>query len=225
MRFAALASDRATWAAVGAVTLLGAVLRLATLGLQSYEFDEGATLYVIRGWFTHMLHGVARYESTPPLYYVLAWVWSQAFGTGETGLRLFSAIAGVATVPVVYAVGRALGSRRIGLVAAAIVATSPYPRLLLAGGAVVRALRAPLDGGIALLRQGDQESERQDARAMGGGVDRRVRDALLRTLSVAGPDGGARRLRGSTPPGRVVDCSSRSRGRHPPPARATPGRR
>lgn len=112
--------------AVCAITILAAMLRLATLGLQSYEFDEGATLYVIRGSFTHMLHGVARYESTPPLYYVLAWVWSQVFGTGETGLRLFSALAGVATVPIVYLTGRTLGSRRIGLVAAAIVATSPY---------------------------------------------------------------------------------------------------
>ena len=57
---------------------------------------------------------------------VLAWLWVQAFGTGEVGLRLFSAVAGVATVPVVYAVGRTLASRRIGLVAAALAATSPY---------------------------------------------------------------------------------------------------
>ena len=120
------ANARPAWIAVCAVTALAAILRLATLGLQSYERDEAATLYVIRGSFTHMLHGVARYESTPPLYYMLAWIWTQAFGTGEAGLRLLSAIAGVATVPVVYAVGRTLASRRIGLVAAAIVATSPY---------------------------------------------------------------------------------------------------
>ncbi|MGZ4333402.1 MAG: glycosyltransferase family 39 protein [Gaiellaceae bacterium] len=114
------------WTAVLALTALAAVLRLVTLGLQSYEFDEAATLYVIRGSFTEMLHGVAQYESTPPLYYVLAWVWVKVFGSAEAGLRLFSALAGVATVPVVYAVGRALGSRRIGLAAAALVATSPY---------------------------------------------------------------------------------------------------
>ena len=121
-----VANGRRTWIEVSAVTALAALLRLTTLGLQSYEFDEGATVYVIRGSFTDMLHGVARHESTPPLYYVLAWIWAQAFGTGEAGLRLFSAVAGIATVPVVYAVGRTLASRRIGLVAATLVATSPY---------------------------------------------------------------------------------------------------
>jgi mannosyltransferase len=119
-------NGRGTWLEIGAVTVLAATLRFATLGLQSYEFDEAATLYVIRGSFTHMLHGVARNESTPPLYYVVAWVWAQAFGTGEAGLRSLSALAGVATVPVVYAVGRTLASQRIGIVAAMIVATSSY---------------------------------------------------------------------------------------------------
>lgn len=125
-RALALAKGRRAWIDVGAVAVLAALLRLTTLGLQSYGFDEAWTLHVIRGSFTDMLDGVARHESTPPLYYALAWVWAQAFGTGEAGLRLLSATAGVATVPVVYAVGRTLGSRRIGLVAAALVATSPY---------------------------------------------------------------------------------------------------
>jgi mannosyltransferase len=121
-----LVANRRVWIDVGAVTALAAVVRLTTLGLQSYELDEAATLYVINGSFGDMLDGVARYESTPPLYYVLAWVWAQAFGTGEVGLRLLSALAGVAIVPIVYAVGRTLASHRIGLVAAAIVATNPY---------------------------------------------------------------------------------------------------
>src|SRR5688572_6555207 len=119
-------TGRRIWIEVFAVTAVAALLRLATLGLQSYELDEAATVYVIRRPFTDMLHGIARHESTPPLYYVLAWLWAQAFGTGEVGLRLFSAVAGVATVPVVYAVGRTLASRHIGLVAASLVATSPY---------------------------------------------------------------------------------------------------
>ncbi len=121
-----LGNGRLAWIAVGVVVAVASVLRLATLDLQSYEFDEAATLHVIRGSFTDMLEGVGRHESTPPVYYVAAWLWSQAFGTSETGLRLLSAAAGVATVPVVYAIGRALATRRVGLLAAAIVATSPY---------------------------------------------------------------------------------------------------
>lgn len=121
-----VARARATPALVLAITGVAVLLRFPTLGLQSFDVDEGATLYVIRGSFGHALHGVALHESTPPLYYALAWLWSQAFGSGEAGLRSLSAVAGVALVPVVYAVGRELGSRQIGLIAAAVVATSPY---------------------------------------------------------------------------------------------------
>ena len=44
-------------------------------------------------------------ESAPPLYYALAWLWTQVTGTGEFGLRSLSALAGVATVPVAYLLG------------------------------------------------------------------------------------------------------------------------
>ena len=47
-----------------------------------------------------MLHAVKVSESNPPLYYVLAWGWAKAFGTGEVGLRSLSALFGAATVPV-----------------------------------------------------------------------------------------------------------------------------
>lgn len=119
-------NGRQTWVDVCAVAGLAVVLRFVTLGLQSYSFDEAWTVKVISGSFTDMLRGVARSESSPPLYYVLAWVWSQVFGTGEAWLRLLSALAGVATVALVYVIGRTMASRRVGVAAAAIAATSPY---------------------------------------------------------------------------------------------------
>jgi 4-amino-4-deoxy-L-arabinose transferase-like glycosyltransferase len=64
-------------------------------------------------------------ESAPPLYYALAWIWTQATGTGEYGLRSISALAGVATVPVVYLIGYELRGRRAGLMAAALAAVNP----------------------------------------------------------------------------------------------------
>ena len=64
-------------------------------------------------------------ESAPPLYYALAWVWTQLTGTGEFGLRSLSALAGVATVPVAYLIGIELRGRRAGLMAAALVAVNP----------------------------------------------------------------------------------------------------
>ena len=121
-----LLARRRTWIDVIAVVCLAALLRLTTLGLQGYEVDEGATVFVLRDSLVQTMRAVAHYESTPPLYYALAWAWSKAFGTHEAALRLLSALAGIATVPVVYALGRTLATRRVGLVAAAIAATSPY---------------------------------------------------------------------------------------------------
>jgi len=113
------------WGLVG-LTALGVAVRFASLGLQSYHHDEVITaLRVLPGNFDDMLHSVKVSESNPPLYYVLAWGWSKAFGTGEVGLRSLSALFGAATVPIGYLVGRQLASRRAGLVLAALIAVNP----------------------------------------------------------------------------------------------------
>jgi uncharacterized membrane protein len=117
--------QRFLWALVG-LTALAAALRFSTLGLQSYRHDEAVTAgRVLVSSFPETMHRVWTSESTPPLYYALAWIWSQLFGVGEIGLRSLSALVGTATVPVSYLVGRELIGRRVGLVVAALVAVSP----------------------------------------------------------------------------------------------------
>ena len=101
-------------------------LRFATLDVQSFWHDEVFTVRLMHKSFFGMLAGIRRTESTPPLYYVLAWLWTRVFGTGEVGLRSLSAVFGVATVPAAFAAGRELVSRRAGIVAAALAAASPY---------------------------------------------------------------------------------------------------
>jgi mannosyltransferase len=125
LREAARARSRAFWI-VAALTALGAILRFATLGIQAYHHDEIVTASrVLRGGFGHAMDAVGFSESAPPLYYALAWVWTQLTGTGEFGLRSLSAVAGVATVPAAYLLGRELRGRRTGLMAAALVAVNP----------------------------------------------------------------------------------------------------
>jgi len=80
---------------------------------------------VLRGDLVHAMEAVGFSESAPPLYYALAWLWTQATGTGEVGLRSLSALAGVATVPVAYLLGVELRDRRAGIAAAALVAVNP----------------------------------------------------------------------------------------------------
>ncbi len=113
------------WALAGTV-LIGAAVRFPTLGLQSYHHDEIVTVAkVLPGSLHHMLAEVRSSESTPPLYYFLAWIWAHVFGLGEVGLRSLSAICGIATIPVAYLIGNELGRRRVGLPLAAMVAVNP----------------------------------------------------------------------------------------------------
>ncbi len=119
---------RAQWFfwAVVCLTALAAAIRFSTLGLQSYRHDEAVTAgRVLFASLPRTMHEVWVGESTPPLYYLLAWLWSHLFGVHEAGLRSLSALFGTATVPLAYLVGRELIGRRTGLAAAAIVAVEP----------------------------------------------------------------------------------------------------
>ncbi|MGH2920112.1 MAG: glycosyltransferase family 39 protein, partial [Solirubrobacteraceae bacterium] len=107
------------------VCVAGAALRFATLDAQSLWYDEAVTAQLLHLDVGTMLDAIGDSESTPPLYYVLAWLWTQLAGTGEAGLRSLSALLGSATIPVVWALGRRLGGDRAALVAAALAAANP----------------------------------------------------------------------------------------------------
>jgi mannosyltransferase len=114
--------------ALGALVVVAAALRFTRIGHQSFWLDESFTVDLVRRPFGDMLSGVASTESTPPLYYVLAWLWAKLFGHGEAGLRSLSALFGTLTVPVAWRAAREWFSDapRAGLVAAALVAFNPF---------------------------------------------------------------------------------------------------
>jgi mannosyltransferase len=107
------------------LTGIAAALRFATIGDQSYWYDEAITASMLDGSLADMFRGVVDTESTPPLYYVLAWLWAHVVGSDEAQLRSLSALAGTLVVPVAFAAGRAVATTRIGLAAAALAAVSP----------------------------------------------------------------------------------------------------
>lgn len=120
-----LAAQPAVWALAGA-TLVGALLRFVTLGDQSFWAEEAVTRSLVARPLWSMLTTIPHSESTPPLYYVLAWLWTRVFGSDEIGLRSLSATAGVLTIPVAYLAARTLIGRTAPAVAvAAFVAVSP----------------------------------------------------------------------------------------------------
>ncbi|MEA2432025.1 MAG: mannosyltransferase [Thermoleophilaceae bacterium] len=112
---------------LAALAAVAAALRFTRIGHQSFWLDESYTVDLVQRPFGDMLSGVASTESTPPLYYALAWLWAKVFGHGEAGLRSLSAVFGTLTVPVAWRAAREwFDSPRAGLVAAALVAVNPF---------------------------------------------------------------------------------------------------
>jgi mannosyltransferase len=118
------AGARSLWLLAG-IVLIGVVVRFPTLGEQSFWYDEAITHGIVAHSLGHVLSTVPESESTPPLYYVLVWLWSRMFGTYEVGLRSFSALCGTLTIPLVWLLGRRLVSDRVGLIAALLTAVNP----------------------------------------------------------------------------------------------------
>ena len=117
--------ERPELAVIVALTTVAALLRLITLSAQSFWLDEGYTERLLHMPFGQMIRTVGKTESTPYLYYVVTWVWTHVFGFGEFGTRSLSALAGIATVPVVYLAARWLSGRRAAAIAGLLVAVSP----------------------------------------------------------------------------------------------------
>jgi hypothetical protein len=112
--------------AVALLTAAAGVLRFTNLGRQSLWVDEALTTWVLDPNPLDTLSNLADREATPPLYYALAWLWTRVLGEGDVALRSLSAVLGTATVPAAYLAGARLVSRRTGIIAAALVAASPY---------------------------------------------------------------------------------------------------
>lgn len=145
-----------------AIVSAGAAVRFSTLDVQSFWLDEGITVgRLLRTDLGGMLSHIPQTEQAPPLYYVLAWLWTRPFGTSEVGVRTLSALLGTAAIPLAFALGRQLVSQRAGLVAAALTAFSP---LLVWYSQEARsyALLVPLSGLTILLFQRAVDEPGQD---------------------------------------------------------------
>ena len=122
----ALRHRRGGWIwGLAALSAAGGALRFSTLHVQSFWLDEAVTRHIVTRPLGSMLSMVVHFESTPPLYYVLAWGWERIFGAGEVGLRSLSALFGTVTIVVLALIARRLAGDRAGLAAAALCATNP----------------------------------------------------------------------------------------------------
>ncbi len=114
------------------ILLLGLALRLIHLGGRPLWYDEAfAVLFAEKG-LSAMLYGTltpvagGAADIHPLLYYTTLNIWMGLFGQSPFTVRLWSVILGVATIAVIYGIGRALFDHRLGLAAALITAIAPF---------------------------------------------------------------------------------------------------
>ncbi len=115
------------WAALSGAVCVGLALRVPFLGHQSLGYEEAYTASIVaHDTLSGVWHAVEATESTPPLFYVMTWLWVKLIGShSEVALRTVSLIAGVLTIPVAFLAVRRFVGTRIAVVTAWICAVSP----------------------------------------------------------------------------------------------------
>jgi mannosyltransferase len=109
-----------------AVPLLGVLALAAALDFLhiaelSIWRDEGFSVLLARGSWSELGRVVVETQANMALYYVLLKVWL-VLGDGETAVRSLSAVAAVGAVAATYAFAARLFGRRVGLIAALLLA-------------------------------------------------------------------------------------------------------
>jgi len=107
------------------ILAVAAALRFHWLAAKSFWFDEGVSVAIARLDWYNFARILWRREANMSLYYLLLRYWLH-FGGSEFFVRSLSVIFAIASIPVVYLLGRRLFDSRVGLFAAALLATNAY---------------------------------------------------------------------------------------------------
>jgi Dolichyl-phosphate-mannose-protein mannosyltransferase len=112
---------------IAGVTVIGLLLRLPSFG-DSLAGDEVSTFYIVHG---HSLARVlslvfSRQETTPPLYFILAWATQGWLGNPAESIRIVCLVTGTAAIPLTFVLGLWTVGRRAALVGATCMALAPF---------------------------------------------------------------------------------------------------
>lgn len=116
---------RRDWILVALITLAGAALRLSTMLARGLWLDEAISVWQASRTLEEVIQTLAR-GVHPPLFHVLMHYWIESLGPGEISIRSYAVIWGLLAIPAAFWAGKIIYGRRVGLIAAALVAYSPY---------------------------------------------------------------------------------------------------
>ncbi len=108
---------------LGGVALL---VRLIGFTRQSLWLDEAFSVFLASHRYPQIISFTTSSDAHPPLYYLLLHIWMAFFGPSASAVRALSLLMSVAVALLVYLLGRAVASRRVGLLAAAFMALSSF---------------------------------------------------------------------------------------------------
>lgn len=108
---------------LAAISLLALVLRLLFLERKSFWLDEATSFHFATMSWQRFVVAIVPEEPNMTLYYVLLRGWRH-LGESEGVVRGLSALAGAATVPVIYLLGKRLFGTRIGVFSALLLAVN-----------------------------------------------------------------------------------------------------
>ncbi len=108
------------------ITVIGGGIRVLLLDSKGLWLDETFSVWLANHSLVDILQWVARIDQHPPLYYLLLHYWMALVGDSPYSIRLLSVLFGVATIPIIYLIGKRMSGVVMGLIAAVFLAFSPY---------------------------------------------------------------------------------------------------
>ena len=115
----------APWLAI-TITLIGGWLRVFSLGNKGMWLDETFSVWLSGHNLLDMMQWIIKLDQHPPLYYILFHYWIAKYGDTPYYARLFSALFGTLTIPVIYLIGKRISGVLVGLAAAVFMCFSTF---------------------------------------------------------------------------------------------------
>jgi mannosyltransferase len=110
---------------VAVLVAIGGFLRFHAIAAKSFWLDEGISVQIAQlDWHDFALLLGSR-EGNMSLYYLLLRGWLH-FGQSEAFIRSLSVVPALATIPLIYWLGRRLFDRRVGIIAAVLLTFHAY---------------------------------------------------------------------------------------------------
>jgi uncharacterized membrane protein len=107
--------------AIGLAIFLG----LHRIGARALWFDETYSFAVGKLEGAHLIKAVTRGDPSMGLYYLILHFWLH-LGDSEATIRTLSVIFGVASIPLIFFVGKELFDEQVGMVAAVLLAVNSF---------------------------------------------------------------------------------------------------